>query len=615
MDSSTHSKNQYDLFDAAKNGQTETIKALIAAPDVFINAKDSDGYTLLMLAVEGGHNETVKFLLTIPDVLINDKDNYGYTALMVAAENGHNDTVKILLNAPGILIDTKDTHKDTALILAARNHHLSVVKLLVHANASLYAVNINNSSALAEASRHRDYSIFFHLASCSNKATINHILNSAPPEVHLEEMFTQYFENKYKLKYDTFKAIYQMQQHKTPQINPLTEVLMIKIFSFLLPDWYRTDQFPAMYKKQKQKAIKVQHKIELNNWLLDGAQNHDINYIDVFIKEGARISYTKKGKSALKLALERDYATATDILIKLIAFGADVNTELTLAIEHGNIAVIKQLMLAGIDVNKNLHNAIQNGHINIVKTLIQAGVDLNAVDKSGYPALKIALNSKQYKIILLLLSTKAKSLYTEFKKQPAYTLFSGATRLLIGALVGYGMFYGLTAMAAPYLTAAAANQLTNIATATIWSLTNLLPKVITAVSAIAALFASTKIGDIFLSRFFGEIKIVTELSYDAQAIGNHKVTTNTKITKGLLTLLGQHRPYVTPVSEITKQIENGFNEKNRYDADLLPKSKTLAFVYTREFVNADQNQSIFNTNARAEVNEQPYLSAMLSRQF
>ena len=51
-----------DLIDAAWNGQTEDVKALIEA-GADVNAKRKDGETVLMSAAWKGHTETVKALI------------------------------------------------------------------------------------------------------------------------------------------------------------------------------------------------------------------------------------------------------------------------------------------------------------------------------------------------------------------------------------------------------------------------------------------------------------------------------------------------------------------------------------------------------------------------
>jgi ankyrin repeat protein len=603
MDSSKQSKNQLDLFEAAKNGQTETIKALISAADVFINAKDSDGDTALILSVQGGHTETVKFLLSVSGIQINEKNLAGDTALIYAAFLDNVKMVKVLLSMPDILINEQNFQGDTALILSARYNCFSVVKLLTQdERTNLYAVNLNKLNALEVANRPEHAGVALHLMSHMTALQVSNIKRYKP---RLFVSLFPYSQQIAEFKFQIFKKIFQMQQHPNPKINPLNENLMIKIFSFLTPDWYSEKQFPKMYQEQKNKIPKVIQKLQLNNLLLEAAQIGNVDAVKTYLQAGARISYTKDNQSALKLALEREDA-ATNIRIELIDADADVKTELDLAIEHQNINIIKKLMLAGINVNINLNKAIKDGQINTVKTLINAGVDLNTADGKGYTALDHAIAYSKYKIILLLLIAKTKNLYAEFKKQPAYYLFSGTVRLAIGALVSYGLFHFY---AGPYLASAVQPALNTLGT---WALIGVIPKSFTVLSAIAGLMASKFIGNVFLSHLFGEIKLNTKVSQNYAAVGRHTVDTSVTKTKGLLALLGQNKPYVPTVCEITQQLEQAFNQENKHCLpDILEKSKIFSFAYTREIVNSPNFNAIFDDKAKAEVNAEPYASAKL----
>ena len=87
-----------ELIEAAKNGQTEKVKALLDA-GANANAKDEDGRTALMWAAsKRGRTDAVQVLLDA-GADVNAKDNVGKTALFSAAGSGWTETVKILLDA------------------------------------------------------------------------------------------------------------------------------------------------------------------------------------------------------------------------------------------------------------------------------------------------------------------------------------------------------------------------------------------------------------------------------------------------------------------------------------------------------------------------------------
>ena len=86
------------LFRAARAGNADTVKALLVAPNVDVNAIDEHGNTPLIEAARFGHDDVVRALLIArADVKVKNDD--GKTALMLASEGGHDDTVRALTEA------------------------------------------------------------------------------------------------------------------------------------------------------------------------------------------------------------------------------------------------------------------------------------------------------------------------------------------------------------------------------------------------------------------------------------------------------------------------------------------------------------------------------------
>lgn len=121
-------KNWPALLDAAWQGKTNTIQALIKG-GVDINARDKEsGLTALMVAAVFGKTEAVNLLLSA-GAQVNAKDNYGWSAIMIAADGGNLSTVKALLKR-GANINIKEANGFTASDLAKRKGHADIVKLL-----------------------------------------------------------------------------------------------------------------------------------------------------------------------------------------------------------------------------------------------------------------------------------------------------------------------------------------------------------------------------------------------------------------------------------------------------------------------------------------------------
>ena len=86
------------LFHAVAAGDVDTVRELIASPNVDINALDEDWNTPLMVAAREGHDEIVQTLI-IAKANINARNRQGKTALALAADGGHDETVRVLVQA------------------------------------------------------------------------------------------------------------------------------------------------------------------------------------------------------------------------------------------------------------------------------------------------------------------------------------------------------------------------------------------------------------------------------------------------------------------------------------------------------------------------------------
>ena len=96
-----HASNSQEteaLFAAVRAGSPDAVRALLASPNVNVNAVDEHGDTPLIEAARLGHDKvTTALLLAHADPSI--KNNEGKTALMLAAEGRHDETVKVLTEA------------------------------------------------------------------------------------------------------------------------------------------------------------------------------------------------------------------------------------------------------------------------------------------------------------------------------------------------------------------------------------------------------------------------------------------------------------------------------------------------------------------------------------
>lgn len=113
------------------------------------NAEASGASALCMAAFEG-HVDTVKVLLAADDIDVNAQDAEGRTALSLAAASGHESIVEALLDAPGVDPDIEDVHELTALSYAAASSHGEVgIMLLEKGNAKPMSESRKHRSPLA----------------------------------------------------------------------------------------------------------------------------------------------------------------------------------------------------------------------------------------------------------------------------------------------------------------------------------------------------------------------------------------------------------------------------------------------------------------------------------
>ena len=97
-----------ELRQAAQDGNSAKLTALLATPGISVSTPDRDGYTALILAAEEGFDNCVQLLLAAHGANINAQNKDGDTALMAAAENGHIACVRLLLAVNGIDINKQN---------------------------------------------------------------------------------------------------------------------------------------------------------------------------------------------------------------------------------------------------------------------------------------------------------------------------------------------------------------------------------------------------------------------------------------------------------------------------------------------------------------------------
>lgn len=142
---STNAFSQKDIFNVARTGTVDDVKALMKANPGCINEVTADGYSPLILACYRGNTEVASFLMQqVKD--INVASGMG-TALMAATVKGNAEIVKKLLDNkadPNIT----DSNGTTALIYAAQFKKYEITGFLIKAKANPAVKDNRGNSAI-----------------------------------------------------------------------------------------------------------------------------------------------------------------------------------------------------------------------------------------------------------------------------------------------------------------------------------------------------------------------------------------------------------------------------------------------------------------------------------
>ncbi|RMZ91453.1 hypothetical protein DV736_g1318, partial [Chaetothyriales sp. CBS 134916] len=126
-------KQETQLHRLVKLGRTDDVYRQIETgqcPGELLNAKTSKGWTALMLAVKEGHWVILTYLLETEGIWVNARDKDGNTALVLAAQRNRPSFTRKLLSA-GAKPDLRNNKERTAFLEAAMKGSLAAMRVLV----------------------------------------------------------------------------------------------------------------------------------------------------------------------------------------------------------------------------------------------------------------------------------------------------------------------------------------------------------------------------------------------------------------------------------------------------------------------------------------------------
>lgn len=133
------------IFDIARSGSLQELKAAEKKNPDIINKVSKEGYSPLTLSCYSGNNEVAKYLINNVKN-INSKSGYG-TPLMAAVVKS-NTELAVLLIKKKVEINASDPNGTTALHYAVMFDLEEITKLLVDAKASITLKDNRGNSAL-----------------------------------------------------------------------------------------------------------------------------------------------------------------------------------------------------------------------------------------------------------------------------------------------------------------------------------------------------------------------------------------------------------------------------------------------------------------------------------
>ena len=124
---------QNDIFELARRGSVQEVKAVVKETPNVLNAKDQRGSTPLVLACYYNNIEVVSYLIPkVEDINGSTKDG---SPLMASAVKGYNAISKLLI-AAGADVNLQDANKTTALHYAVMFKNYDLVLMLLEAGAN-----------------------------------------------------------------------------------------------------------------------------------------------------------------------------------------------------------------------------------------------------------------------------------------------------------------------------------------------------------------------------------------------------------------------------------------------------------------------------------------------
>ncbi|MBO9494017.1 ankyrin repeat domain-containing protein [Thalassotalea sp. G20_0] len=432
----THVK-EYPLAVAIKYQNTDLIQTLVNH-GADVNARDDDGETVLHLAARNGNAESVRALLDIDPFLAIDKNNDGKTALDLALDahdldrTQRQEILKRALDNPALSKADRFDDPENEFIEQLGNDRSRLSAALHNAvdngNIKMVKKLLTNDRSLAKDKDGDGNTVLVNAARIGRTEFVKALLAIAPSLAEDDDSVSKALESAaFSGHEDTVRTLWNI----NPSLGP-------KVFISAIKD--NLAEVVGVFVRINDSLAKEQMALHF------AIANNCRRTVDSLLRFDISLAKHRdsRGLSAFELAIQANTDIAKKMLDNDSGLAKEVDnrnqTPLHLAAKYGDLALVEKLLSIDrklvdkedIDRLRPLENAANEGNAEIIKKLLNINQTL-ATHKVSRPAIHLAAYNGHSDAVKALLSIDRR--FAE--KMAKMVIGSGDTPLHTAATYGH----------------------------------------------------------------------------------------------------------------------------------------------------------------------------------